>query len=164
MSDGAEEARATDGEERTLEWKVHPFGERRGTGLAVLAGITAFSVGAGLWGGAWFWTLFSFAVLFLSLESFYFPTRYVLSEEKLVVIKRFSRAERAWTVFRRAEVDRRGVTLSPFAKRSFLEAYRAIRLVFRGGNREEVLALLRERLREDVEWTESEAVRNEKGR
>ena len=107
---------------------------------------------AGIWGGAWFWTLLSFAVLFLSLESFYFPTRFLLEERKLTVIRRFSRSEREWRVFRRCTVDGHGITLSPFVRSSWLEAYRAIRLRFGHGNREAVLTFLKEHLGAEVDW------------
>ena len=138
--------------EAVLDWKVHPFSERPLLGWGVLAGITGLSILAGIWGGAWFWTLLSFAVLFLSLESFYFPTRFILEEEKLVVIRRFSRSEREWSVFRRCMVDGQGITLSPFKRSSWLEAYRAIRLRFAPGNREAVLAFIEERLGAEVDW------------
>jgi len=138
--------------ETGLDWKVHPFGERPVLGWGVLAGIAAFSILAGIWGRAWFWTFLSFALLFLSLESFYFPTRFVLEEEKLIVIRRFSRSERKWSAFRRCMVDGHGITLSPFRRSSWLEAYRAIRLRFGPGNREAVLTFLRERLGAEVDW------------
>jgi len=136
----------------TLDWKVHPFRERPVVGWGVLVGIAAFSVAARIIGGSWFWIPLCFAVLFLSLESFYFPTRFVLEEEKLVVIRRFSRSEREWKVFRRCLLDRHGATLSPFAKASWLEAYRAIRLQFGPENREAVIGFLRERLGAEVDW------------
>ena len=138
--------------EAVLEWKVHPFGERPLLGWGVLAGIIALSILAGIWGGAWFWTLLSFAVLFLSLESFYFPTRFVLGEEKLLVVRRFSRSEREWSVFRRCMVNAQEITLSPFKRSNWLEAYRAIRLRYGPENREAVLAFLEDRLGPEVDW------------
>ena len=129
-----------------LEWRSHPFGERPVLGAIVLAGIVAFSIAAGVWGKAWFWSGFCFAVLFLSLESFYFPTRFIMSEEKLVVIRRFSRSEREWKVFRRCMVDRQGITLSPFIKSNLLEAYRAIRLRYDSSDEDAVIGFLEERL------------------
>ncbi len=136
----------------TLDWKVHPFRERRNLGIGILIGIVLFSALAGLWGRAWFWSVFCFIVLFLSLESFFFPTRFILEEEKLVVVRRFSRSERPWKIFRRCRVDGQGVTLSPFTKATWLEAYRAIQVRFSPLNREKVLQLLRERLGSEVEW------------
>lgn len=138
--------------EAALEWTVHPFRGRRGLGWTVLAAIGLLSVGAGLLGRAWFWGIFSFVVLFLSVESFYFPTRFALSAEKLVVVRRFSRSEREWGAFRRCLVDPRGITLSPFSRSSWLEAYRAIRLRVTPENRDSVLRFLRQRLGSQVQW------------
>ncbi len=135
-----------------LDWTVHPFRERRKLGLGVLAVILAVSALAAVWSGSAFWGLFAFAVLFLSLESFYFPTRFILGEEKLTVVRRFSRSEREWGVFRRCYLDPQGLTLSPFGKSSWLETYRAIRLRFGRGNRDVVTAYVRDRLGEGVEW------------
>lgn len=135
-----------------IEWTVHPFRERPRLGGLVLAIIVAMSVAAYFWTRLWFWTVFSFLVLFLSLEPFYFPTRYVLDTEKLTVFRRFSRSEREWAAFKRCVVESGTVMLSPFRKGSWLEEYRAIRLRFLSDNREAVLAYLRARLGPDTEW------------
>ncbi len=136
-----------------LDWSIHPFGERRALGIGVLLVIVIASVGAAIWTKGLFWGAFSFLVLFLSLESFYFPTRYRLEEGRLIVFRRFSKSEREWGIFRRCYLDRDGLTLSPFRKSSLLEAYRVIRLRFTSGNRDEVIAYVRARLGSDVEWT-----------
>jgi hypothetical protein len=141
-------------EATTLEWRVHPFQERRKLGLLVLGVMLLLSAGAGVAGGAWFWAAFSFLVLFLSVESFYFPTSFALSPEKLTVVRRFSRSEREWGMFRRCLVDENGVTLSPFSRKHWLEAYRAIRLRVTPENREAVMRYLRDRLGPQVEWVE----------
>jgi hypothetical protein len=137
-----------------LEWTVHPFCERRRFGVIILVVIGAVSVLCALWARGVFWGLFSFAVLFLSLESFYFPTRFVLEERKLTVIRRFSRSEREWGLFRRCYADGGGLTLSPFTRSSWLETYRAIRIRFDRGNREMVTGFVRERLGPAVEWVQ----------
>ena len=145
-----------------LGWTVHPFRERMGLGLAVFAVILTVSVGAALWTKSPFWGIFSFGVLFLSLESFYFPTRFLLEEKKLTVIRRFSKSEREWTLFRRCYADRDGLTLSPFTKSSWLETYRALRLRFGGQDREKVTEYVRGRLGPGVEWIQDQRWKREK--
>jgi hypothetical protein len=135
-----------------LGWTVHPFRERQGLGYAILAVILGVSFFAATWARSGFWGFFSFAVLFLSLESFYFPTRFLLEEKKLTVFRRFSRSEREWTVFRRCYEDREGITLSPFTKSSWLETYRAIRIRFAPADRERVSGFVRGRLGDRAEW------------
>lgn len=112
----------------SLGWRVHPAAERPTTGILVLAAILVLSFLAGLWMGGPYWGAFAFVVLFLSLEAFFLPGSFELSEQGVVVKKPFSRAERPWEHFRRVVFDRAGVTLSPFARRSWLETYRALRL------------------------------------
>ncbi len=115
-------------EGRRLSWRVHPAAERRGTGILVFVAILVLSFLAGLWMGGPFWGAFAFVVLFLSLEAFFLPGSFELTERGVIVKKPFSQAERRWDQFRRVIFDADGVTLSPFARRSWLETYRAIRL------------------------------------
>lgn len=138
--------------EMTLEWTVHPVRERPRLGVLVFGIILAMSAGAWFWTKSVFWPLFAFLVLFLSLESFYFPTRFLLDEGKLTVFRRFSRSEREWTIFRRCQLDRDGMTLSPYRKPTFMDGYRSIRLRWGRVDREQVVAFVRERLGPDVEW------------
>jgi hypothetical protein len=144
-----------------LAWTVHPFRERPRMGLAILAVILAVSVLAAVWTRSGFWAVFSFAILFLSLESFYFPTRYLLDEKKVTVFRRFSRSEREWGIFRRCYADRDGLTLSPFTKSSWLESYRAIRLRFARENRERVTEYVRGRLGAGAEWVQDRRWKSE---
>src|SRR6185436_8912356 len=82
----------------------------------------------------------------VSLSSFLFPTAYRLTED-LVEVRSLGVARvRPWTEMRRMTVDRTGVFLSPFEKRSWLEAYRGVRLLF-GGNRDQVVAFVEARLK-----------------
>jgi hypothetical protein len=85
---------------------------------------------AAMWMEGAYWGLFAFGVLFLSLEAFFLPSSFELSEEGVAVRKSFSRVERPWGHFRRVVFDPVGVTLSPFARRHWLEAYRGTRLRF----------------------------------
>jgi hypothetical protein len=111
-----------------LIWRTHPAAERKKTAV----GVTLLMLGLGALAGVWmrgaYWGVFAFLVLFLSLESFFLPTRFELRGSGIVVRKPFSRAERPWTVFRSAWCDPFGVTLSPFARRHWLETYRGVRL------------------------------------
>jgi hypothetical protein len=135
-----------------MAWTVHPVRERPRLGVLVLGIILAMCIGSWFWTRSAFWPLFCFLVLFLSLESFYFPTRFELEEGKLTVFRRFSRSEREWGIFRRCLVDRDGMTLSPYRKPSFMDGYRSIRLRWGRVDREEVVAFVRARLAPDVEW------------
>jgi hypothetical protein len=136
----------------TLSWVAHPFRRRPWQGIMTLAGVLAIAAALGLVMRSPFWGLFALLVLGLSLEAFYFPTRYELGVENLTVVKVFSRAEASWARFRRVYEDRQGLTLSPYARRAFLEPYRSVRLLFDGGAKEAICAAVRARLRPGTEW------------
>ncbi|HKW51405.1 MAG TPA: hypothetical protein VJQ53_06695 [Candidatus Eisenbacteria bacterium] len=80
-----------------------------------------------------------------SLSSFLLPTSYRLTKESLEVRSLGVSRVRPWTEMRRMTVDRTGVFLSPFDRRSWLEAYRGVRLLF-GGNRDQVVAFVEARI------------------
>ncbi len=115
-----------------VAWRVHPAAERLGVGVLVLGLVLVLSFLAGIWMEGPYWGAFAFVVLFLSLEAFFLPSRYALSPEGVEVAKPFSKAQRPWTHFRRVVFDAGGITLSPFARRSWLETYRALRLRYPG--------------------------------
>ena len=54
-----------------------------------------------------------------------------------------------WSDFKRFHVDRKGVTLSPFAKASRLEPFRSVRLLY-GSNKDEVVAFISKRFGGDA--------------
>jgi hypothetical protein len=116
-----------------IAWRVHPAVERPGRGALVLALVVVLSVLVGLWMRGPYWSAFAFAVLFLSLEAFFLPSRFELREQGVVVRKPFSQATRPWGEFRRVVFDPFGVTLSPFGRRHWLDPYRGVRLRFASG-------------------------------
>jgi hypothetical protein len=84
--------------------------------------------------------------ILLSLSSFLLPTTYRLTDHAVEVRSLGVARVRPWTEMRRMTVDQTGVFLSPFEKRSWLEAYRGVRLLF-GGNRDQVVAFVEARLK-----------------
>ena len=85
------------------------------------------------------------AFVLASLSSFLLPTSYRLTKESVEVRSLGVVRARPWTEMRRITVDRTGVFLSPFERRSWLEAYRGVRLLF-GGNRDQVVAFVEARI------------------
>ncbi len=141
-----------------LTWRVHPAGERKGLTVAVSLVILGVSALTGIWMDGvtgvpmegLYWSLFALLVLLLSLESYFLPTRFTLSGGEVAVEKIFSRTRRSWSDIRGAWFDRVGVTLSPFARRHWLEPYRSVRLRYprpgRSPSEEDIRAFLRAKL------------------
>ena len=128
-----------------LEWSVWPARERPWAAvvllvsLAVLGLLIAQGTGDRVLGIA--------APLFIlgSVGSFIARTTYRLTPETIEVKALGVARTRPWSEMRRATVDRGGVFLSPFTTRSWLEAYRGVRLPF-GGNRDQVMAFVESKL------------------
>jgi hypothetical protein len=98
-----------------------------------------------------------------SVGSFIGRTHYRLTSTSIEVRTLGVSRARPWGEMRRATLDRGGIFLSPFPKRSWLEAYRGVRLPF-GGNRDQVLAFVETKLPVSVEDGGGEPGRRAKGR
>jgi hypothetical protein len=94
-----------------------------------------------------FLTVLSAAVLVLGVAPFLFPTRYEIVDEGVRETRLGHRRERRWADLRRLEVGAGAALVSPFARRSWLDRHRGLILYFDGGDREAVVAALRERIR-----------------
>ena len=134
-----------------LVWVAHPLRRRRLLGTLVGLGIAAAALGLGLWTRSLLWGVFSAGALFLSLETFFLPTRFEAGPAELVVQKAFSSGRTPWDSYRRVYEDRHGLTLSPYRRRSFLEPYRSARLLFDGGEAAVIRAVVRARCPQ-AEW------------
>jgi hypothetical protein len=139
-----------------LAWTAHPLRRRPAHGILAGGAILGAGVGLGYLTRSAFWMVFSVALLFLSLESFFLATRYELGAEGLCIRKAFSRSVMEWGRFRRVYQDRHGLTLSPYRRRAFLEPYRSARLLFDGGDAAAIRDLVRGRLSAEVEWLPAE--------
>jgi hypothetical protein len=106
-------------------------------------------VGACLLTQAVFWGLFAVAILFASLHTYFSRTTYRLDDEQVIVKSSVGTVARKWGLFKRHYVDKKGVTLSPFAKPSRLEPFRSTRLLY-GGNRDAVVAFVSARINRDA--------------
>ncbi len=147
----------------SLEWQSWPLKERPAAGVGAAAVIVLAATGAVFVGQHIAFGLVTLVVLMGSLNPFFSPTLFRMDEEKVVASRWPTRKMRPWEDIRACFVDRNGVTLSPFTKRSWLEPYRGIRLFFRD-NRDEVIAYLRAHVREDARFVDlEEAARRKKG-
>jgi len=134
----------SDTEDR-LEWSVWPWREKVGRTVLVIGVILVVGVVVALLFKAVFWGVFSVLILFASLHTYFTRTTYRLDSEQVTVKSSVGTAVKKWSTFKRYYADRKGVTLSPFAKPSRLEPFRSTRLLY-GGNRDEVVAFVSKRI------------------
>ncbi len=132
--------------ERELVWRAHPARERPGATAALLGVIAAILVATWIAFGDLVLLLVSVAILGSSFSPWFLPTTYRLDAWGARARRAGVSRARRWEEIRSVHVDRRGATLSPFAKPSWLEPYRGLRLLF-STNRVEVIAWLEETLK-----------------
>ncbi len=76
-----------------------------------------------------FWGIFAFLILFFSNISFFTKTEYEITDKKIIVKRFFYKIEKDWEWVKRIEVDKNGIFLSPFEKKSWLDPFRGIFLL-----------------------------------
>lgn len=128
-----------------LTWTKWPARERPWAAAVLLASLAV--LGLLITQGTGDRVLGIAAPLFIlgSVGSFIAKTTYRLTPETIEVKALGVSRTRPWSEMRRATVDPGGVFLSPFENRSWLEAYRGLRLPF-GGNRDQVVAFVETKL------------------
>jgi len=128
-----------------LEWSVFPFLEDARRSAIVVLIIVAAGVAVHLAFKEVFLTVLAFAILVVSLHTFFTKTTYRLGEKGVTVRMVGVKTFKTWSAFKRYNADGKGVTLSPFAQPSRLDPFRSVRLLF-GGNKDEVVAFISKRV------------------
>jgi len=126
-----------------LTWSVRPCTMDRKRCMGVVAVILLFGIGVVLVLDDLFLGVLSVVVLLGSLHSYFFKASYSLSAESVEIKSPFGTQKREWKSFKTFWVDSKGLSLSPFAKRSWLEHYRGMRLLF-AENKDEVVGFVTE--------------------
>jgi len=129
----------------TLEWSCHPVKRKPWVSVGVTLLISLVGVGIFDWTGSKGFAVLGVVVLMLSLSRFYFPTKFRLSDRRIMIKTTLQTVYKDWSRFRSMWPDKNGVLLSPFAEASRLENYRGVYLLF-DNNRDEVVAFIRPRL------------------
>jgi len=162
VATGEEGVPARDAPE-TLEWSVWPARDRPWAAAVLLVSLLVLGVLVAQGTGDRLLGVAAPMFVLVSVGSFIARTHYRLTAEAIEVRALGVSRARPWGEMRRATLDRDGIFLSPFEKRSWLEAYRGVRLPF-GGNRDQVLAFVEAKLPVSVEAGRGEPGRRGKGR
>lgn len=132
--------------EETLSWTSHPLKKNKRNTVLVIMFLILAPVIVFISTNSLFFLLLSLIILLGSLASFFLPTTYELSQEKIRVKFLINTREIEWGKYRSFYVDKNGVLLSPFAKPSRLENFRGIYLRFEQ-NKDEVVNFIKERIK-----------------
>lgn len=130
----------------SLEWSVWPARERPWAAAVLLASLGVLGVVIAQGTGDKVLGVAAPLFVLASVGSFIAKTEYRLTSDAIEVRTLGVVRSRPWAEMRRATADRNGVFLSPFEKRSWLEAYRGVRLPF-GGNRDQVVAFVESKVK-----------------
>ena len=127
-----------------LSWRAHPARERPAAALLGGLAVIAVALLCAALGGV-FWGILAVVVLLLSLNRFFFPSRFAIDSEGVTASYLLGTQRCRWSETRRLSCDRHGLYLSRRSRRSRLDAYRGVHLLF-GRWREEVLRTVRSSL------------------
>lgn len=120
-----------------LSWRYHPAAKDKTKTALAASVILAFGFFVLWYSQSIIFAFLAALILTASLGVFFFPTKYTLNEDGLTVEFLGTKQLKKWSGFVRAEPEKNGIFLSPFARKSFLEHYRGI-FVRYDGNKEEV--------------------------
>jgi hypothetical protein len=132
-------------DEMVLKWSTHPV--KRSILISALVILFLFLVWLVVYltTSSLFLTGLSVVIMLGSLSSFFLPTRYELSQEKIKVNFFLTTRQREWNTFRSFYVDKNGVLLSPFAKPSRLENFRGVYVRF-SQNKDRVVEFVKSKI------------------
>jgi hypothetical protein len=136
---------AADNPQVEFIWQAHPAGERVGAALGGSAVVVAAAAAIYVSFQSIEWAVLALVVLVVALNRFYFRSRFHIDPEGITA--RFPlRSQRCrWADVRRFMVDARGGYLSTRSKRSWLDAYRGLHVLF-GTQRKTVIEQIRAHL------------------
>jgi len=140
------ESPPTDDPEQLLaEWRVHLLTERPGKSAALCVICVLFVVLIHfVFNQQVVFTILAAAILFGSLTDWFLPIKYRLTTHGASYNNVLFRKRMAWEEVRGCYVSSFGLKLSPFSRRTRLDAFRGFVLRF-AGNRDEVVRIVKER-------------------
>ncbi len=129
-----------------LRWRSHPFKRNTKTSIFVIGFLILCWLFIYLSTQSILFLVISVVILLGALSSFFLPTEYELSSDKIKVKFFFSEKQKGWGHYRSFYADKNGVLLSPFDKPSRLENFRGFYLRFEK-NKDEVVAFLKSKIK-----------------
>jgi hypothetical protein len=112
----------------SLSWISHPAKRRKTATIVVTIFLMVVFVMVYIITQSKVMTLLAMLLFTMSLSTYYFPTRYEISREKVKIKYLFTAVEKEITSFRSFYPDKNGVLLSPFLGPSRLENFRGLYL------------------------------------
>lgn len=126
-------------------WKAHPAKQHVGRACLGLVVISLAGLGVAVAAGHPVWGVLGAVALLLSLQRFFFPSSFEIDEAGITARYLMSNKRMRWSAARRLVVDANGGFLSTRGRKSWLDAYRGLHLVW-NEQRNEAIAAVEARL------------------
>ncbi len=129
-----------------LQWQIYPFKKNPLKGIVAGIFILMVSIYSGMLMNS---ILFSFIILIVFfifvLLPYYFSTKFILTEKKIIIQNAFLKKEQKWEYFRRFDYDKKVIKIFTSLKASRLDNYRSFNLIF-NNNREQVIEIVKRKI------------------
>lgn len=128
-----------------LKWSSHPVRKKASISVLVVLFLLVVWLVVYVTTSSLFLTGLSVVIMLASLSTFFLPTRYELSQDKVGIYYVLGKKEKEWSVFRSFYVDKNGLLLSPFPNPSRLENFRGVYVRF-DRNKDQVVDFVRSKM------------------
>lgn len=135
-----------------IDWQIHPARLNVKKTILSLMFIAACLVYVFIFWGV-LYGFIGLVFLFVSLRSYYLPTRYELTATHIIVSSLFYAHKRPLSEFKMIYEGKNGVLLSPFRRKSFLNNFRGVYLLL-PADREHIIDNLRRLIMADKIYPE----------
>jgi len=127
-------------------WTAHPA-KRRPRDLLLVIAVVLLTSGAVLASlQSLFLTALAVVFLVVAVAPFLFPTHYTITDLDVSERRLWRFRARQWTDLRRLQVGPGAALVSPLSRPSWLDRFRGLNILFDGADRDEVIAILRDRM------------------
>lgn len=92
------------------------------------------------------WAIFASLILFASLNAYFLPTKYTLTDTEIIIDKKLFKYKLEWSRFRKYYITTTGIVLSPFKQKTFLDNFRGIHLLLPKENTEAIINFIKNKL------------------
>ena len=134
------------GVKEEITWKAHPAREKVGWSVFTAAVILAVSLAVYVSFHSVGWSVLSIVLLVVSLNRFFFPSRFTIDPEGITARYPFRSLRLRWEHVRGFRHDQGGGYLSTRPVPSRFDAYRGMHILF-GDQREAVIRGIRDKMR-----------------
>jgi len=129
-----------------LQWQIYPLKKNLLKGIVAGIFILIVSIYSGmLMGNFLFFSIILMVFFIFVLLPYYFPTKFILSDKKIIIENGPLKKERKWEYFKRFDYDKKMLKLYTTFNASRLDNYRAWNLIF-DNNHEKVIEIVKSKI------------------